>query len=354
MHKIARKFLGMLLAASMVAGSIQVPVAGSVQAQEVSSGSELFSQGAEDEMMTMESGPTIDTVKYIRDTDGIDVNGEYVITWNNGSNERVLHCPGNNADIFSASVNGNEIATSSSWAIGTQVWKVLDGGNGNYRLQSTNEVNPPHYLDLSNPNPSGGHVNTPASATENEAPVVSITAAATAGKYIIRGVSGAGTGTYYLHNGGKWVTNETQGVELSFWRKNVTSVSALGYDSGNLFSTSTGDNIWVFTGGEDVAVSFYKTGSARNYIGHFEEHIRMGGYGDSDPGRNFRQRYTINVGKDGRTLEDFVTKWDALVAANQPKAVAFFLGEEDYSKGETGLDAFAAQLKTFMPTTFTA
>ena len=138
----------------------------------------------------------------------------------------------------------------------------------------------------------------------------------------------------------KVVEDQQSNIEENFWKdiKNEQSViqkkidvgmisanSLLSWDfigeNGNelknsgkyiekLFSTKTGDNIWVFTGGEAVAPGFDDIGSQRNYISHFEEFIRWELASDESVGetaiKNARQRYTINVGKKGMTIHDIV------------------------------------------------
>ncbi|MBR5578454.1 MAG: SGNH/GDSL hydrolase family protein, partial [Lachnospiraceae bacterium] len=47
-------------------------------------------------------------------------------------------------------------------------------------------------------------------------------------------------------------------------------------------------------------------------------------------------------------MAQIISKWEELVTPNKPRAVSFFLGREDYSKGSLGLEAFEANLKSFI------
>ena len=123
------------------------------------------------------------------------------------------------------------------------------------------------------------------------------------------------------------------------------SGSHLGTQIGAMFNTAV-DNSWVFVGGSAVAGGFDQVRGARNYIGEFEEYIRWK-HGNTEYGK---QRYTINSGKNGRTLADIVANWDTAVAAYQPKAAAYFVGSEDYAAGADAakITEFKENLKSFI------
>lgn len=124
-----------------------------------------------------------------------------------------------------------------------------------------------------------------------------------------------------------------------------------------LFSND-GDNIWVFTGGEAVAPGFSDLAGARNYISHFEEYIRWQLASDENMGeeeiKNVRQRYVINAGKKERDISEIVEGWQDIVMKNNPKAIVYHLGMEDYGKGENGVSEFCKQLTKFLDQGLTA
>lgn len=112
-------------------------------------------------------------------------------------------------------------------------------------------------------------------------------------------------------------------------------------DIVTMFNYSCG-NTWVFTGGENVQGGWNQTRGARNFIGHFEEHIRWEKRHDSYVGT--RERYTINTAKIGQTVEDVNKDYEVLVRIYHPRAVAIMVGKEDYAKGEAGVESFKKNL----------
>lgn len=100
------------------------------------------------------------------------------------------------------------------------------------------------------------------------------------------------------------------------------------------------DNTWLFAGGVEAQGRYAEIKGNRNFTGHFEETVRRGDSG----GAPEHQRYTINVGQAGQDIIAFEEKLDGYIERLQPKAVSYMIGEEDYRKGEEGVEAFKASL----------
>lgn len=146
------------------------------------------------------------------------------------------------------------------------------------------------------------------------------------------------------------VTDEiiTDEQAIAITRDGYSGEIPMGSNLATLFNNAgqdTGDNSWVFTGGEAVWGPFDQLGGARNYMGHFEEYIRNQKTRGDDP---TRQRYTINTAKEGQTLADIIADWNKKVTIYKPKAVAYMVGVEDYKLGTDHVDAFKASLKQFI------
>ena len=107
-------------------------------------------------------------------------------------------------------------------------------------------------------------------------------------------------------------------------------------------------NSWMFDGGRTTAGSFTEIGSIRNYVYQFEEYVRGKKMAAISTGWNSRQRYTINVGRDGQTLADSLARFDERAAALDPRAAVYLVGEEDYSAGAAGIDAFKADIEAYV------
>lgn len=112
-----------------------------------------------------------------------------------------------------------------------------------------------------------------------------------------------------------------------------------------MFNLESG-NTWIFTGGSNTEGGWSQTKGARNYIGHFEEHIRWEKRDNDYVGT--RERYTINTGGKGQTLQEINENFDDVVGHYKPKAVAFFIGHEEYEKGIQALELFKENLKLFI------
>ncbi|MCF2707131.1 SGNH/GDSL hydrolase family protein [Arcanobacterium haemolyticum] len=107
------------------------------------------------------------------------------------------------------------------------------------------------------------------------------------------------------------------------------------------------DNTWVFTGGVAVEGPYSRIGGARHFVGHFEEYIRFVVTQGSD---NARQRYTINLGREGTSLADVVGTFESRVAPLRPRVVSYTVGVEDYSQGAQGCPSFVRDLSRFIET----
>lgn len=142
------------------------------------------------------------------------------------------------------------------------------------------------------------------------------------------------------------ITSETltDADAIAISKPETSGEIASGSAVGEMFQIQYGDNSWVFTGGEAVQGGFAQTRGVRNYVGQFEEYVRWTKAGNE----NGRQRYTINTGKAGQTLNDVVDNYQTLVADYSPKAAAYLVGKEDYQAGEAGIASFQDSLRQFI------
>jgi len=108
----------------------------------------------------------------------------------------------------------------------------------------------------------------------------------------------------------------------------------------NMFNADP-DNTWLFAGGVETQGRFAEVRGARNFVGQFEEYIRWTKAGANEI---LRQRYMVNAGKAGQDVVAFETKLDGYISSLKPKAVAYMIGKEDYSKGDAGIEAFKTAL----------
>ena len=129
------------------------------------------------------------------------------------------------------------------------------------------------------------------------------------------------------------------------------AVMPLGTNIGQMFETRGSDNAsnsWMFDGGRTTVGSVTEIGGIRNYAYQFEEFVRgikMNALGD---GWGSRQRFAIIVGKDGQTLSDSLEKFDDRAAALDPRAAVYLIGAEDYNAGAEGIEAFKADLLSYI------
>ena len=132
---------------------------------------------------------------------------------------------------------------------------------------------------------------------------------------------------------------------------NEEAVLPLGSSIGMMMDYSGAENnsnSWMFDGGRTTSGSFTEIGSIRNYVYQFEEYVRGKKMAAISAGWNSRQRFTINVGADGQTLADSLAMFDARAAALDPRAAVYLVGAEDYSAGAAGINAFKADLLSYV------
>ena len=118
-------------------------------------------------------------------------------------------------------------------------------------------------------------------------------------------------------------------------------------DAENGMFNSGTDNTWLFGGGVEAQGRFSEVGSIRNYVGQFEEYIRWIHASASNEWQK-RQRYVVNVGKNGVDAASFAENLDSYIEKTDPKAIAYLIGPEDYKKGESGKAAFETAIRTIM------
>ena len=108
-------------------------------------------------------------------------------------------------------------------------------------------------------------------------------------------------------------------------------------------------NTWAFFGGRDVQGTYAEAGGSRNYVRHFEEAVRRQndtGYGTGD---NVKMtRFIANLGATGESIAEVVATLDADLNEVDPQTSVYMVCREDYEKGNAGLAAFKADLKTFI------
>lgn len=103
------------------------------------------------------------------------------------------------------------------------------------------------------------------------------------------------------------------------------------------------DNTWLFVGGEEVQGSYNQVQGMRNYVSHFEEYIRWTQSSNTTAGK---QRFVMNAGKKGQTLNDIINKFDSYKNEFNPKAMAYMIGKEDYSQDD--VNRFKEELREFI------
>ena len=122
--------------------------------------------------------------------------------------------------------------------------------------------------------------------------------------------------------------------------------------TNNMFNGNSG-NTWVFVGGRDVEGPYTDVFGYKNYVSSFEEYGRTKyNMGSHDGGVNSlygnpnRERYVINGGKTGNTLAKILENYNRLVVENDPKAISYIVGKEDYENySETTIETFKTNLR---------
>ena len=139
-------------------------------------------------------------------------------------------------------------------------------------------------------------------------------------------------------------------TEISGSVANIPTGSSINKDT--MFNSESG-NTWVFVGGRDVEGPYTDVFGYKNYVSSFEEYGRTKyNMGSADGGSNSlygnpnRERYVINSGKTGNTLADVLANYDRLVVENDPKAISYIVGKEDYKTAdETTINTFKEDLR---------
>ena len=127
------------------------------------------------------------------------------------------------------------------------------------------------------------------------------------------------------------VTNKLNKMDIS-----------LGSQISQMFNESV-DNTWLFVGGEEVQGSYDHVQGMRNYVSHFEEYIRWTQSSNTTAGK---QRFVINAGRKGQTLDDIINHFDSYKSEFNPKAMAYMVGKEDYNQNNVA--HFKEELKEFI------
>lgn len=126
------------------------------------------------------------------------------------------------------------------------------------------------------------------------------------------------------------------------------SQTGSGFASG-MFSAAA-DNTWLFGGGVETQGRFSEIGGVRNYVGQFEEYVRWLVSGGTSDSPLPMQRYMINAGKEGCDAVQFADDLEKYIERTDPKAVSYFIGPEDYCKGEEGIEAFKTAVSSIIQT----
>lgn len=143
--------------------------------------------------------------------------------------------------------------------------------------------------------------------------------------------------------------NKLTGDNLALEDEEVVLGSAFSqvFYTNNTAGSNDCSNTWMFDGGNTTAGHFSDIGGARSYVYQFEEYIRW--HQASGSGNwSGRQRYVFSVGKTGQTLAASLAAFDSRVSELNPRAVAYLVGPEDYNAGESGLETFKDNLKSYI------
>lgn len=117
---------------------------------------------------------------------------------------------------------------------------------------------------------------------------------------------------------------------------------SLGSEISGMFNDDI-DNTWLFVGGEEVQGGYEHVQGMRNYVSHFEEYIRWTQSSNTLAGK---QRFVINAGKKGQSLNDIVENFSSYEKEYNPKAMAYMVGKEDYVKNSVVV--FKEELRKFI------
>ena len=105
-------------------------------------------------------------------------------------------------------------------------------------------------------------------------------------------------------------------------------------------------NTWLFCGGTEGVADFAASSTTRNWVGMFEDTLRL--YGTYVE----RGRFVFNTSKRGADIAYILEHYDTMIAPYGTLAVGIMAGEADYTKGFAGeydfiddLEALAARLR---------
>lgn len=114
---------------------------------------------------------------------------------------------------------------------------------------------------------------------------------------------------------------------------------------------------FLFTGGSDVYSDFNKLGTAKNFIGLFEENVRWTytyhAANQIPETYSTIGRFCFDTSKPGQTLADINNDWTNKVSKFDPQNVIYIVGQEDIGSTSTVVDSttlsnYETQLKTFI------
>ncbi|MCF0217497.1 MAG: SGNH/GDSL hydrolase family protein [Malacoplasma sp.] len=110
------------------------------------------------------------------------------------------------------------------------------------------------------------------------------------------------------------------------------------------------ENTFLFTGGADVVSDFSILGTAKNFIGLFEENVRWNYTYRNTLAQVYSMvsRFTFSTAKNGQTISDLVTNYDQKVGQFDPQNIVYVVGREDIDKGDNGINDYQSNLQTFV------
>lgn len=136
------------------------------------------------------------------------------------------------------------------------------------------------------------------------------------------------------------LTGQVAGITITSANTTAPAGQTTAFQAA-MTDNSVKDATWLFVGGREVEGLPDDIGSARDYVGMFEEYSRW-----TKAANTFgMQRYTINAGVDGQDLAAVNARIDDLIARTKPKAIVFAIGSEDYSHGTAQLQTFRTSLE---------
>lgn len=98
-------------------------------------------------------------------------------------------------------------------------------------------------------------------------------------------------------------------------------------------------NTWLFCGGTEGVADFATGGTTRNWVGMFEDNLRISGTFVE------RGRFVFNTSKRGADIAYILDHYDTMIAPYGTLAVGIMTGEADYSKGYAGEYDFIGDLQ---------